>query len=157
MSEKYLIKKYANRRLYDTVASKHITLQGIHGLIRDGHDVQIIDDTSGEDITRALLLQIIAEQEQGGQPLLDSDFLARIIRLYGDPMQDVMRQFLLRSFDTFIAQQTQLQDQLRAAMKTTPLATMQDLMSTQLKNWVSLQETLLGTNLQSDKKDEDEQ
>ena len=101
----HLIKKYANRRLYDTVASKHITLDGIHDLIVDGHDVRIIDDTTGEDISRSILLQIIADREQAGRPMLDTDFLMRILRLYGNPMQDMVGEFLSRSFDSFMKQQ----------------------------------------------------
>ena len=105
----HLIKKYANRRLYDTVTSKHITLDGIHDLIVDGHDVKIIDDTTGEDISRSILLQIIAEREQAGRPMLDTDFLMRILRLYGNPMQDMVGEFLSRSFDSFMKQQKQFQ------------------------------------------------
>ena len=127
MSEPRLIKKYANRRLYDTVDSTHITLAGIRELIIKGQDVKIVDDTTGEDISRLLLLQIIAEQEQGGRPLLDADFLMRIIRLYGDPLQDMMSEYLLKSFDALMTQQTQFQEQMRAAMAATPLAGMQDL------------------------------
>lgn len=86
MAETHLIKKYANRRLYDTTTSQHITLDGVRKLIIDGNDVEIVDDASGDDLTRALLLQIIADQEQGGRPMLDAGFLTRIIRLYGNPM-----------------------------------------------------------------------
>ena len=93
MAEPHLIKKYANRRLYDTVASAHVTLDGIHDLIVAGHDVKIVDDTTGEDISRSILLQIIAEREQDGRPMLDADFLMRIIRMYGNPMQDMVGEF----------------------------------------------------------------
>ena len=139
----HLIKKYANRRLYDTVASKHITLDGIHDLIVDGHDVKIIDDTTGEDISRSILLQIIAEREQGGRPMLDADFLMRILRLYGNPMQDMVGEFLSRSFDAFMQQQKQFQQQMRAAMATTPLETIQELTASNLKAWQAMQDAFL--------------
>lgn len=144
MAEPYLIKKYANRRLYDTVASRHVTLDGIRDLIIHGQDVKVVDDTSGEDITRAILLQIITEQEQGGRPILDTTFLMRIIRLYGNPMQDFMGEYLLKSFDAFMSQQKQFQDQMRAAMAATPFATFQDMADSTLKAWQSMHEAMQG-------------
>ena len=146
----HLIKKYANRRLYDTVTSKHITLDGIHDLIVDGHDVKIIDDTTGEDISRSILLQIIAEREQAGRPMLDADFLMRILRLYGNPMQDMVGEFLSRSFDAFVTQQKQFQQQMRAAMAATPLATIQELTASNLKAWQAMQDALLDKNKDKD-------
>lgn len=146
----HLIKKYANRRLYDTVSSKHITLDGIHGLIVEGHDVKIIDDTTGEDISRTILLQIIADREQAGRPMLDADFLMRILRLYGNPMQDMVGEFLSRSFDAFIQQQKQFQQQMRAAMAATPLATIQELAANNLKAWQAMQDALLDKHKSKD-------
>jgi polyhydroxyalkanoate synthesis repressor PhaR len=146
----HLIKKYANRRLYDTVTSKHITLDGIHDLIVDGHDVKIIDDTTGADISRSILLQIIAEREQAGRPMLDADFLMRILRLYGNPMQDMVGEFLSRSFDAFVTQQKQFQQQMRAAMAATPLATIQELTANNLKAWQAMQDALLDKNKDKD-------
>mgnify|MGYP003400354821 CR=1 FL=1 len=84
------IKKYANRRLYDTEASRHVTLDGIRQLVAGGEDVVVIDDTTGQDITRSILLQVIAEQEQGGRPILSAGMLRHIIRFYGNPMQEFM-------------------------------------------------------------------
>jgi polyhydroxyalkanoate synthesis repressor PhaR len=147
----HLIKKYANRRLYDTVASKHITLDGIHDLIVDGHDVRIIDDTTGEDISRSILLQIIADREQAGRPMLDTDFLMRILRLYGNPMQDMVGEFLSRSFDSFMKQQKEFQQQMRAAMAATPFATIQELTANNLKAWQAMQDALLDKHKDRDK------
>lgn len=144
IAEPRVIKKYANRRLYDTQASSHITLEGIRQLIVDGHDVQIVDDTSGEDLTRSLLLQIVAEQEQAGKPILDAQLLTGIIRLYGGPMQNLMAEYLLKSFQTFTAQQTQFQEQMRAAMSATPMAAMQELAANNMKAWQTMQEALTG-------------
>ncbi len=144
MGEPRVIKKYANRRLYDTEASRHITLEGIRQLIIDGHDVRIIDDTSGEDLTRNLLLQIVAEQEQAGKPVLDAQLLTGIIRIYGGPMQNLMAEYLLKSFQTFTTQQNQFQEQMRAAMTATPMAAMQELAANNMKAWQTMQEALLG-------------
>lgn len=144
MPEPRLIKKYANRRLYDTATSSHITLDGIHGLITAGHDVKIIDDTTGEDISRSILLQIIADREQAGRPILDADFLVRIIRLYGNPMQDMVGEFLSRSFDTFVDQQARYREQMRKAMEATPLETIQNLTAENLKAWQAMQDAFLG-------------
>lgn len=154
MAEPHLIKKYANRRLYDTVSSSHITLDGIRELIVSGTDVRIIDDTNGDDITRSVLLQIIAERELGGRPMLDAGFLMSIIRLYGNPMQDMVGEFLSSSFDTFMSQQAEYQEQMRKALEATPLSTMQNLAETNLKAWQALQEAMLGGSRKPDDKTE---
>ncbi len=144
MADKHLIKKYSNRRLYDTNTSKHITLDGIRKLIIAGNDVEIVDDTSGEDLTRSLLLQIIADQEQGGRPMLDTTFLMRLIRLYGNPMQEMMGEYLLKSFDSFSTQHAALQEQMRVSMTTLPLTTMQDIAANNMKAWKAMQDAMLG-------------
>jgi polyhydroxyalkanoate synthesis repressor PhaR len=152
MAETHLIKKYSNRRLYDTATSSHVTLDGIRKLIVAGTDVQIVDDTSGEDLTRTLLLQIIADQEQGGRPMLDADFLMRLIRLYGNPMQEMMGEYLSKSFDAFTEQQSALQEQMRNTMASMPFSTLQDLASSNLKAWQSMQDAMLGKNKPDNKK-----
>lgn len=150
MNKTRIIKKYANRRLYDTEASKHVTLQNIRQMIVDGADVQIIEDTSGDDITRPLLLQIIVEQEQtGGQPILTELLLAQLIRFYGNPMQGMMAEYLQKSVDTFVNQQRTVQSQMQDMLSTTPLDTMRDLAAQNMKTW----EILLGQR-PVDKKDD---
>ena len=144
MADKHLIKKYSNRRLYDTNTSKHITLDGIRSLIIAGSDVEIVDDTTGEDLTRSLLLQIIADQEQGGRPMLDSTFLMRLIRLYGNPMQEMMGEYLLKSFDSFATQHAALQEQMRLSMTALPLTTIQDIAVSNMKAWKAMQDAMLG-------------
>lgn len=101
------IKKYANRRLYDTRVSRHVTLDGIRQLVAGGEDVIVIDDTTGRDITRNTLLQVIAEREQGGRPILSAAVLKQIIRSYGNPLQELMGAHLERSVDTFLEQQVE--------------------------------------------------
>lgn len=144
MAQTRLIKKYANRRLYDTETSSHITLDGIHNLVAAGYDVKIVDDTTDEDISRSILLQIIAEREQAGRPMLDAEFLMRIIRLYGNPVQDMVGEFLSRSFDTFMEQQARYQEDMRKAMAATPLETIQNLTADNLKAWQAMQDAFLG-------------
>lgn len=131
-----VIKKYANRRLYDTDASKHVTLSDIRQLIVDGYDIQIVEDTSGDDITRPLLLQIIADQEQSaGQPILTEILLSQLIRFYGNPMQGMMAQYLQKSVSTFVKQQGTVQEQMQHMMSNTPIDTMRDLVTQNLKTW----------------------
>ena len=151
MAEPRLIKKYANRRLYDTAASAHVTLDGIRDLVVAGHDVKIVNETTGEDISRSILLQIIAEREQGGRPMLNADFLMRIIRLYGNPMQDMVGEFLSKSFDSFMDQQAQYREQMRKAMAATPLQTIQQLAMDNLKLWQSMQDAILNNGTAKDK------
>lgn len=129
-----LIKKYANRRLYDTVASHHVTLADIKNLIVNGEDVQIVDETSGDDITRALLLQIIVEQEQSGDPILSEALLAQLIRFYGNPMQAVMTDYLQKSVDAFMDQQRSIQEQMHSMLSKTPL----DLMQQNMDLWQNM-------------------
>lgn len=132
------IKKYANRRLYDTTDSRHVTLADIRKLIVAGHDIQVLDDTSGEDITRALLLQIIVDQEQSGQPILSEMLLSQLIRFYGNPMQGMMGDYLQQSVETFINQQQLVQKQMQSMLSGTPLGTMQDLMQQNMKAWENM-------------------
>jgi polyhydroxyalkanoate synthesis repressor PhaR len=87
MSESRIIKKYPNRRLYDTVESRYITLADIRRLVIERIDFTVIDKKSQADITRSILLQVIAEQEHGAQPIMSREFLSQVIRSYGTPVQ----------------------------------------------------------------------
>ena len=135
------IKKYANRRLYDTEASRHVTLDGIRELVAAGEDVTVIDDTSGQDITRSILLQVIADQEQGGRPILSAEMLKQIIRFYGNPMQELMAGYLERSVQVFLNQQKALQDQIQQAMGMSPLGSIQNLAQKNMDAWAQLQKS----------------
>jgi len=142
------IKKYANRRLYDTQASRHVTLDGIRQLVASGEDVVVTDDTTGQDITRSILLQVISEQEQGGRPILSAEMLKHIIRFYGNPLQDMMGGYLERSVEVFMGQQKVLQDQIQktmgmAPLTMTPLSTMQSMAQKNMEAWGQLQKTFL--------------
>ena len=137
------IKKYANRRLYDTKASQHVTLEGIKKLIVEGEDVEIIDDTSGNDITRNILLQVIADQEQGGRPILSTPMLKHLIRFYGNPMQEFMGQYLEQALEAFMSQQQALEGQFRDAMSQTPFGVMQSMAAKNMEVWTEMQKTFL--------------
>lgn len=106
-----LIKKYPNRRLYDTQASAYITLGDVKSLVMDQAAFQVVDAKSGEDLTRSILLQIIIEEEGGGTPILSSQVLEQIIRFYGHTMQGFLGTFLERNLQTFIDLQSKLKNQ----------------------------------------------
>ncbi|MBB3104889.1 polyhydroxyalkanoate synthesis repressor PhaR [Azomonas macrocytogenes] len=101
-----LIKKYPNRRLYDTHTSTHVTLADIRQLVIDEIPFQVVDAKSGEDLTRSILLQVIQEAESGGEPIFSSDMLKGIIRFYG-PFQGMLGSYLDKSIQTVIDIQTQ--------------------------------------------------
>jgi len=126
MSQERLIKKYANRRLYDASQSRHITLDDIRGLIVKGEKLKVVEDKTGHDITRHILLQVIAEQEQFGRPILSTKVLEAIIRFYGNAMQGLLASFLEKSIETFLKQQEALQAQISKIVAHTPLATVAD-------------------------------
>jgi len=101
MSESRIIKKYPNRRLYDTVESRYITLADIRRLVVERVDFIVIDKKTQSDITRSILLQVIAEQEHGAQPMMSREFLAQVIRSYGTPVQSGMAGALEQSVRQF--------------------------------------------------------
>jgi polyhydroxyalkanoate synthesis repressor PhaR len=101
MSEPRTIKKYPNRRLYDTVESRYITLADIRRLVIERIDFVVIDKKSQDDITRSILLQVIAEQEHAGEPLMSRDFLSQVIRSYGAGVRTAMGSYLEPSLQLF--------------------------------------------------------
>jgi polyhydroxyalkanoate synthesis repressor PhaR len=107
-----LIKKYPNRRLYDTKTSSYITLADVKQMVHRQEEFQVVDAKSGEDLTRAILLQIILDEEStGGLPMFSSDLLSQLIRFYGNAMQGVMGTYLERNIRAFQDMQKTLQDQ----------------------------------------------
>jgi polyhydroxyalkanoate synthesis repressor PhaR len=115
-----VIKKYPNRRLYDTEKSTYITLSEVKTLVMDNTAFQVLDAKTNEDLTRSILLQIILEEEGGGEPILTSEMLAHMIRCYGNAMQGVMGTFIERGIRSFIDIQQKLQDQARAMYGNAP-------------------------------------
>ena len=109
-----LIKKYPNRRLYDTQTSTYITLADVKQLVLEQAEFQVIDAKSGDDLTRQILLQIILEEEQGGMPMFTPPVLSQIIRSYGNAMQGMMGSYLEKNVQAFIDIQKKLQEQSQA-------------------------------------------
>ena len=109
-----LIKKYPNRRLYDTQTSSYITLADVKELVLEHGSFQVVDAKSGEDLTRNILLQIILEEEAGGAPMFTSDLLSQMIRFYGNAMQGMMGKYLESNIKAFTDMQAKLQDQVRS-------------------------------------------
>lgn len=110
-SSQRLIKKYPNRRLYDTQSSTYITLADIKRLVLDNAAFQVVDAKSGEDLTRSILLQIILEEETGGVPMFSANALAQIIRFYGHAMQGVMGTFLEKNIQVLMDIQDRMSEQ----------------------------------------------
>ncbi len=114
MTEKLrLIKKYPNRRLYDTKTSTYITLVDVKALVLLHEEFQVIDAKTGEDLTRSILMQIILEEEAGGSPMFTSDLLSQMIRFYGNAMQGMMGKYLEGNMKAFNEMQHKLKDQTR--------------------------------------------
>ncbi|HET7776241.1 MAG TPA: polyhydroxyalkanoate synthesis repressor PhaR [Azospira sp.] len=109
-----LIKKYPNRRLYDTKTSAYITLADVKELVLRFEDFKVVDAKSGDDLTRSILLQIILEEESGGMPLFSSELLAQIIRYYGNAMQGMLGKYLETNIKAFADVQAKLQEQSRS-------------------------------------------
>ncbi len=105
-----IIKKYANRRLYNTETSSYITLEHIAQMTREGRHFQVFDARSGEDITRSVLTQIVMEEESGGQTMLPVNFLRQLISMYGDSMQSMVPHYLEASMEAFAENQTKFRD-----------------------------------------------
>jgi len=105
------IKKYPNRRLYDTRTSTYITLADVKKLVMQGEEFQVVDAKSGEDLTRSILLQVIMEEESAGAPMFSSNILTQFIRSYGDAMQGTLGSYLERNMQLFSEIQKRMQDQ----------------------------------------------
>ncbi|HEX7872204.1 MAG TPA: polyhydroxyalkanoate synthesis repressor PhaR [Sphingobium sp.] len=117
-----IIKKYANRRLYDTETSSYITLDLLSQMTREGRDFVVVDAKTGEDITHNVLTQIIMEEEQRGENMLPVSFLRQLISLYGNSMQSLVPQYLEASMDAFRKNQMQFQQAMEGAFAGGPFA-----------------------------------
>jgi polyhydroxyalkanoate synthesis repressor PhaR len=139
-----VIKKYPNRRLYDTEISSYITVEDVRQLFVDGEDFEVRDAKSGDDLTRQVLLQIIAEQEQDGEPVLSTQLLSQIIRFYGDSLQGYMGSYLEKSMQLFMEQQAQFRQQMGGMLGQTPWAMMNQLTERNVEIWKEFQQNLVG-------------
>lgn len=116
-----LIKKYPNRRLYDTATSSYITLADVKTLVLEQVQFKVIDAKTNEDLTRSILLQIILEEESAGAPMFSSDMLSQIIRFYGNAMQGMMGSYLEKNIQTFMEIQRKLQEQSLSKFGDSPM------------------------------------
>lgn len=143
MAQPRIIKKYPNRRLYDTEISSYITLEEIRQLVLDGEVFEVRDAKSGEELTRSVLLQIISEYEDRGQPMFTTNLLSQIIRFYGDSLQGFMGSYLEKSLQIFLDQQHQFRSQLDNILGQTPWSMLNNMTERNLDMWNSVQQRFL--------------
>ena len=143
-----IIKKYPNRRLYDTETSSYITLADVKKLVLEQVIFKVEDAKTHEDLTRSILLQIILEEETAGAPMFSSDMLAQIIRFYGNAMQGMMGSYLEKNIHTFIEIQKRLQDQSRQVYGDNPMLNSADAWSEFIKMQGPAMQGLMGSYLE---------
>lgn len=131
-----VIKKYPNRRLYDTAQSCYVNLEYIKNLINDGKEFQVVDSKTKEDITKSLLLQIISESETNdNQSLLTNSLLKQLIRFYDSDMQFFVREYLEQSLVSFIEQQDKMQGMMKTMTESTPFSLFNKMMEQNMDMW----------------------
>ena len=139
MPSERIIKKYPNRRLYDTEVSRYVTLADVRALVMQGVGFRVLDTNNDDDITRAILLQIMLEEESGGEPLFTAPMLAQIIRFYGGTLQGMLSRYMEKSLDFFVKQQ----NQLRETWGENPFDAMTRLAQRNIDIWSDLQNDFL--------------
>ena len=117
-----IIKKYANRRLYNTGSSSYITLEDLARMTRENVDFQVVDAKAGDDITHSILTQIIMEEEEKGEQMLPVSFLRQLIGMYGNSMQAMMPSYLEASMENFRTNQSKLREAFEKGIKESPIA-----------------------------------
>lgn len=150
MSEERIIKKYPNRRLYDTNQSCYITLNDVRDLVLAEASFKVIDRQSGEDITRSILLQIIMEQESGGQPLFSAEILEQFIRNYSATTRKGFMEYMRQSVNLYNQQQEAVREQMHKILAGTPLDVWLKVGEQNMQTWRTMQESIL-SNLQPKK------
>ena len=135
-----VIRKYPNRRLYDTVESRYVTLADIRRLVVERVDFVVLDRKSQQDITRTILLQVIAEQEGAGESLMSRDFLSQVIRSYGSGLQDFVGRYLDESIQLFAREQRDLRDKFKNVVGIDPLETVTAVAQKNYQRWKAVQE-----------------
>jgi polyhydroxyalkanoate synthesis repressor PhaR len=139
--EPRVIRKYPNRRLYDTVESRYVTLADVRRLVIERVDFVVLDRKTQQDITRNILLQVIAEQEgTGGEALMSRDFLSQVIRSYGTGLQDFVGRYLDESIKHFAREQRELRDKFKNVVGLDPLESVTNLAQKNYQRWKALQE-----------------
>ena len=139
MPSERIIKKYPNRRLYDTEVSRYVTLADVRALVMQGVGFRVLDTHNDDDITRTILLQIMLEEESGGEPLFTAPMLAQIIRFYGGTLQGMLSRYMEKSLDFFVKQQ----NQLRETWGENPFDAMTRLAQRNIDMWSDLQNEFL--------------
>ena len=139
MNSERIIKKYPNRRLYDTEVSRYITLADVRDLVMGGQPFRVLDSANDSDITRAILLQIMLEEESGGRPLFSANMLAQVIRFYGGTLQGTFARYLESSLDLFAKQQ----QEMTKALTDNPFETVTRLTQKNVEIWADLQDELM--------------
>ncbi len=143
MSNLRVIKKYPNRRLYDTEISSYVTLEDLRQLIIEGETIEVRDARSGDDLTRSVMLQIIAEHEDIGQPIFSTLLLSQLIRLYGDSLQNVIGSYLEKSLQAFNEQQQQIRGNLGSLMGQTPWSLINEITERNIDIWKGVQKGII--------------
>ena len=155
MSQVRIIKKYPNRRLYDTEISSYVTLEDVRQLIVEGETFEVRDAKTGKDLTRAVLLQILAEHEDIGQPIFSTQLLTTVIRFYGDSLQGIIGSYLERSIQLFSEQQQQLRGHIGNLVVQTPWSLINQITERNVEIWKGLQQGIKsGLSAGSEKPDE---
>ncbi len=147
MLQPRIIKKYPNRRLYDTETSKYITVTKVKELVMAGLEVQVIDSNTEEDLTRSILLQIIMEEESRGKPMFSENTLAHLIRFYGGAAQGIFGQYLEESLAAFSKQQ-----HLMSKNAQNPLDNITQIAQQNMKLWSDMQSSFFNTDPDKTKK-----
>jgi polyhydroxyalkanoate synthesis repressor PhaR len=138
--EPRVIRKYPNRRLYDTVESRYVTLNDIRRLVVERVDFVVLERKTQQDITRSILLQVIAEQEGAGEALMSRDFLSQVIRSYGSGLHDFVGRYLDESIQLFAREQREIRDRFKSVVGVDPLETVTAVAQKNYQRWKSLQE-----------------
>lgn len=152
LDQSRLIKKYPNRRLYDTKTSAYITLSDVKDLVLTPENFKVVDAKSGEDLTRSILLQIILEEETAGMPLFSTDLLAQMIRFYGHAMQGMLGKYLETNIKAFTEFQKKLQEQSHSLYGDNSVQMQTDMWSQFMNFQGPAMQTMMATYMDQSKK-----
>ena len=146
MSKQRIIKKYPNRRLYDTEISKYVTLNDVRQFVIDREAIKVIDAKTKADLTRSVLLQIILEQEEDGEPIMSAEMLEQLIRFYGDPFQHNFASYLESSVKLIAEQRAKVRGKLEQAAD--PFSMMTSLANRNMEVFKEMQDGLFNSVMQ---------
>lgn len=152
MSDVRIIKKYPNRRLYDTEESRYITLSDVRSLVNNQVEFSVIEKKTGNDITCQILLQVITEQETHGNTVLNRNFLSQIINSYGSNVQGMVGGYLEQSMNMFMQQRKQMRDRIKNVLELDPTG----IATKNYNRWLSLQDEVLNKFKKERKANEEE-